>query len=374
MKIIILKEKLKEGINIVERIAQKSLSLPILSNVLIKGEKNLLSLMTTNLEVGIRWWALAKHEKEGEIVVPARLLSSFISFLPDGPLELETEGSFLNIKSGKYKSRIKGFSPDEFPILPQVNQEEGISLDGPTFCQALSQIFDIASSSLARTEISGVFFQFQKEQIKIVATDSFRLGEKKIFFKSSLTKEYSFILPHLTAREIVNVFGENKGEIKIYFSPNQTLFESVLSEVKHPQVHLISRLVEGDFPDYQAIIPKKFETQAILSRSEFLNQIKSASLFSGKISEVKLNVLPQAEKIEISSQSSDFGEYQSFLPGKIKGKPLSASFNHRFLIEGLLKIKTPEVIFELTNGEEPAVLKPVGAEDFLYVVMPIKTS
>lgn len=374
MKITILKEKLKEGIGMVERIAQKSLSLPILSNVLIKGEKNLLSLTTTNLEVGIRWWALAKNEKEGEIVVPARLLSSFISFLPDGPLELETGGSFLNIKSGKYKSRIKGFSPDEFPILPQVNQEEGVSLDGPTFCRALSQIFDIASSSLARTEISGVFFQFQKEQIKIVATDSFRLGEKKIFFKSPLAKEYSFILPHLTAREIVNVFGENKGEVKIYFSPNQTLFESVLSEVKHPQVHLISRLVEGDFPDYQAIIPKKFETQAILSRSEFLNQIKSASLFSGKISEVKLNVSPQTEKIEIFSQSPDFGEYQSFLPGKIKGKPLSVSFNYRFLIEGLLKIKTPEVIFELTNEEEPAVLKPVGAEDFLYVVMPIKTS
>lgn len=372
MKITILKEKLKEGVGMVERIAQKSLSLPILNNILIKGEKNLLSLTTTNLEIGIRWWALAKNEKEGEIVIPARLLSNFISFLPDGPLELKTEELFLSIKSGGYKSKIKGFNPEEFPILPQVNQEEGVSLDGQAFCQALSQIFDIASSSLTRTEISGVFFQFQKEQIKIVATDSFRLGEKKIFFKSPLSKEYSFILPHLTAREIVNVFGEKKGEVRIYFSPNQVLFESILPETKHPQVHLISRLVEGDFPDYQAIIPKKFETQAVLSRNEFLNQIKSASLFSGKISEVKLNVLPQAGKTEILSQSPDFGEYQSFLAGKIKGKPLSVSFNHRFLIEGLLKIKTPEVIFELTSEEEPAVLKPVGTEDFLYVVMPIK--
>ncbi len=372
MKIIILKEKLKEGISTVERIAQKSLSLPILNNILIKGEKNLLSLTTTNLEIGIRWWALAKNEKEGEIVVPARLLSNFISFLPDGPLELKTEGLFLNIKSRGYKSRIKGFSPDEFPILPQVSQEESVSLDGPAFCQALSQVFDIASSSLTRTEISGVFFQFQKEQIKIVATDSFRLGEKKIFFKSPLNKEYSFILPHLAAREIINVFSENKNEVKIYFSPNQALFESMLSEVKHPQLHLVSRLVEGDFPDYQTIIPKKFETQAVLPRNEFLNQIKSASLFSGKISEVKLNVLPQAEKIEIFSQSPDSGEYQSFLQGKIKGKPLSVSFNHRFLIEGLLKIRTPEVVFELVSEEEPAAFKPAGAGDFLYVVMPIK--
>jgi DNA polymerase-3 subunit beta len=331
-------------------------------------------LTATNLEIGIRWWALAKNEKEGETVIPARLLLSFVNFLPDGPLELETEGLFLKIKSGKYKSRIKGFNPDEFPILPQVSREESINLDGPTFCQALSQVFDIASPSLTRTEISGVFFQFQKEQIKIVATDSFRLGEKKIFFKSPLTKEYSFILPHLTAREVVNIFGENKGEIKIYFSPNQILFESMLPEAKHPQVHLVSRLVEGDFPDYQTIIPKKFETQATLSRNEFLNQVKSASLFSGKINEVRLNILPSAEKVEVSSQNQDCGEYQSFLPGKIKGKSLSASFNHRFLIEGLLKIKTPEVIFELTSGEEPAVLKPAGAEDFLYVVMPIKAS
>lgn len=374
MKIVVLKEKLKEGINAVERVAQKSLSLPILNNVLVKGEKNLVSLTATNLEIGIRWWALAKGEKEGEIAVPARLLSSFISFLPNGPVELETEALFLKIKSGKYKSRIKGFDPNEFPILPQINQEESVNLGSATFCQALSQVFDIASSSLTRTEISGVFFQFQKEQIKVVATDSFRLGEKKIFFKSPLAKEYSFILPHLAAREAVSVFGENKGEVKIYFSPNQTLFESMLPETKHPHVHLISRLVEGDFPDYQTIIPKKLETQAVLPRDEFLSQIKSASLFSGKINEVSLNILPQAGKIEISSQNQDFGECQSFLPGKIKGKPLSASFNHRFLAEGLLKIKTPEVIFELTNEEEPAVLKPSGAEDFIYVVMPIKAS
>ncbi|KPJ73718.1 hypothetical protein AMJ48_00795 [Parcubacteria bacterium DG_74_1] len=374
MKILVLKEKLKEGASAVERLAQKSLSLPILNNVLVRGEKNLVSLTATNLEIGIRWWALAKSEKEAEIVVPARLLLNFVNFLPNGPVELEIEKPFLKIKSGKYKSQIKGLDPDDFPILPQISREESIGLDGLGFCQALSQVFDITSSSLTRTEISGVFFQFQKEQIKIVATDSFRLGEKKIFLKSPLAKEYSFILPHLTAREVVNIFSESKKEVKIYFSPNQVLFESTLPEAKHPQVHLISRLIEGDFPDYQAIIPKKFETQVILSRDEFLNQIKSASLFSGKINEVRLNILPQAGKLEVSSRNQDLGEYQSFLSGRTKGRALSASFNHRFLAEGLLKIKTPEVIFELTSEEEPAVLKPVGAEDFLYVVMPIKAS
>jgi len=374
MKLTILKEKLKEGINIVERIAQKSLTLPILNNVLLKGEKTFISLITTNLEIGLHWWSLAKIEKEGEIIVPTRLFSTLIGFLPNGPLELKTDGLFLNIKAGEYKSRIKGFSPEEFPLLPQVGQEEKVELDSQVFCQALSQVFDIASPSLARPEISGIFFHFQKEQIKIVATDSFRLGEKKIFSQLPLTKEYSFILPQLTAREIVNVFSEKEGDLRIYFSPNQVLFESMLSETDHPQIHLISRLIEGDFPDYQAIVPKKYETQIVLSKNEFLNQIKSASLFSGKISEVKLNISSQKGKVEIFSQNPDLGEYQSALSGKIKGKALSVSFNHRFLIDGLLKIKSPEVIFELTSEEEPAVLKPVGDEGYLYVVMPIKTS
>ena len=374
MKITILKEKLKEGVSLVERIAQKTLTLPILSNILIKGEKNFVSLTTTNLEVGIRWWTLAKIEKEGEILIPARLFSAFISFLPEGPLELETEGLFLSIKSGEYKSRLKGFFPEEFPILPSVPKEEKVSLNSQAFCQSLAQVFDISASSLARPEISGIFFQFQKEQIKLVATDSFRLGEKKIFSQLPLTKEYSFILPQLTAREVVNVFSEKEGDLTIYFSPNQVLFESQLPETNHPEIHLVSRLIEGDFPDYQAIIPKKAETRITLSKNEFLNQIKSASLFSGKISEVKLSISPQKGKIEIFSQNPDLGEYQSNLFGKIQGKALSISFNHRFLIDGLLKIKSPEVIFELTNEEAPAVLKPAAKEDFLYVVMPIKTS
>lgn len=374
MKITILKENLKKGIGVVERIAQKSLSLPVLNNILIKSEKNLLSLTTTNLEVGIRWWALAKCEKPGGIIVPARLFSNFVNLLPDGPLELETEGLLLKIKNGKHQSRLKGFNPEDFPLLPQISQGESISLDGPTFCQSLGQVFDIASFSPARTEISGVFCQFQKDQIKIVATDSFRLGEKKIFFKSPLSKEYAFILPQLTAREIVNIFSEDKTEIKIYFSPNHLLFESMLPEGKHPQVHLVSRLLEGEFPDYQAIIPKKIEAQAIFSKNELLNQIKSASLFSGKINEVKLNIAPQKGEMEVFSQNPDLGEYRSNLSGEIKGKPLRASFNHRFLVDGLLKIKSPEVIFELTSEEEPAILKPTGTGDFLYVVMPIKAS
>jgi len=372
MLLTIKQEILKQGINTVERIAQKTLTLPILQNILLKSEGNFFNLSTTNLELGVKWWALAKIEKEGQITVPARLFSSFVSFLPNKLIKLEKQDLFLDIECENYRTSIFGLNPEEFPIIPISKEGEKISIDSQTFCQGLAQVVDIASPSVVRPEISGIFLSFQKDLVKIVATDSFRLVEKKLFFKSPLSQEYAFILPKLTAREVINILGERSGEIQVYFSPNQILFESQMLETPHPQVQISSKLIEGEYPDYEAIIPKKSETQVVLSRVEFLNQIKSASLFSGKINEVSLKINPQEGKIEIESQNPDFGKYQSFLQAKIKGKGFGISFNHRFLTDGLLQIKNPEVVLELTGEEGPALIKPSPGEDFLYVVMPIK--
>ena len=379
MKITILKEKLKEGINIVEKISQKTLTLPILQNTLLKIEKNFLKLSTTNLESGITWWNLVKVEKEGQICVPTRLFSSLINSLPNKPINLEVADLILSLECENYKTKIKGFNPEEFPIIPPVKEGELINIDCFNFCQALNQVLDIPSPSLARPEISGVFLSFQPDLIKIVATDSFRLTERKIFLKTNLPKEYSLILPQTACREIVSIFGDKVGELKIYFSPNQIWLECLMAEVSHPQLQFTSRLIEGEYPDYQEIIPKKFETRLTLTKEEFLNQIKTASLFSGKINEVKLKIDPKSNLLEILSQSPDLGEYNSFLKGKIEGKKALISFNHRFLIDGISEIKTKELIFEITNEEGPAVLKPTQpetgpSEDYLHIIMPIKTT
>jgi DNA polymerase-3 subunit beta len=212
----------------------------------------------------------------------------------------------------------------------------------------------------------------------MAATDSFRLGEKKFLSETPFgEKEYSFILPQKTCKEIINIFGEKEGKLKIYFSPNQIMFESSMKEIPHPQIQLVSRLIEGEYPNYQEIIPKKYQTQIILERNELLNQIKLASLFSGKINEVKIKVDPKNQKLEIFSQNPELGEYQSFLPAQIKGEEVEISFNHRFLIDGLLNItptslKSLEIIFELNGEDGPAVLKPLNDQTYLYVVMPIK--
>ncbi|MFH1401669.1 MAG: DNA polymerase III subunit beta [Parcubacteria group bacterium] len=372
MKLIIIYEKLKEGVKAVERLAQKSLTLPILQNIHLKTEKNFLCFSATNLEMGIKYWSLIKAEKDGQAVVPARILSQLIDFLPQKPINLEEKDNNLLISCQDYKSTIKGFLPEEFPIIPEINSGENIVVPCFGFCQALSQVVDIASPSVARPEISGIYFVFQKNLIKMVATDSFRLGEQKFFLKNSLTQEYSLILPQQTVKEVINIFSQKEGNLKIYFSPNQILFESMMPETSHPQIQLTSRLIEGSYPDYEAIIPQKTTTQMQIPKNEFLKQVKSASLFSGKNNEISFKVNPAKGKVEISSQDQDLGEYQSEISVKIKGKETDISFNHRFLAEGFLKIKSPEVFLGLTDEDGAAVLKSTDPEEFLYIVMPIK--
>jgi len=377
MKLIILQDIIKKGLALVERASLKSFTFPILGNILLKGEKNFLSLAATNLEIAIIWWQLSKIESEGSIIVPSDILSNFIGSLPNGPVEITTEERQLSIQSANYKILLNGQASDEFPIFPKISEEETFLLPAHPFCQALNQVISFAVPSTTKPEISGIYLFFQKNLIKMVATDSFRLGEKKYFVDLSQlskeeSKEYSLILPQKTAREVINIFSEEEGELKIYLSPNQIVFEKSMEEIQHPKVHLISKLIEGEYPNYEAVIPKKYETQIILGKSEFLNQIKTASLFSGKTNTVKLKINPGKGQVEIFSQAPGLGSYYSFLPAKIKGKELEISFNHRFLVDGLLNIKSAEVIFELNKETGPGVLRPVDQEDYLYVAMPMK--
>lgn len=377
MKATILKEKLKNGINIVERISGKSLSLPILNNILISVEKNLINLSATDLEIGINWWDLVKTEKEGKVAIPSKILSSFINFLPDKPIKLEVENFTLKIECENDQTLIKGVNADDFPIIPKITEGENIKIKSQLFCQGLSQVVDIAGYSSTKPEISGVYLLFQKNLITMTTTDSFRLGEKKIFLKSSLenlSQDYSLILPQRAAKEIINIFSEKEDELMISFSLNHILFETSTAENSYPKIQIVSRLIEGEYPNYKEIIPQNYETKAIFSKNDFVNQIKIASIFGGKVNEVKIKFEPKKDKIEFLSQSPDLGEHKSFINGKIEGKSCDISFNHKFLLDGLLNIKSQEIVFELNGSDRPGVLKPKGDDSYFYLVMPIKNN
>jgi len=374
MKVEILKENLKNGLNIIEKIVGKNLSLPILDNVLINTEDNFLCLSSTDLETAIKLWILTKIVKKGKVVVPAKFLSSFVSLLPNEKIILEEKKQGLYVECKSFKNQVQGYNPEEFPLIPEFKDEEFLEIDNRNFCQGLSQIVDVASPSQSRPEISGIYFIFSKNLIKIVATDSFRLAEKTITLEKPIKKDTSFILPQKPAKEIINILNEKDGKLKIYFSPNQTMFEFPMKEAPHPQVQIVSRLIEGEYPNYEEIIPKKFKTHIIVKRDEFLNQIKAASLFSGKINEVKIKISDQKKEVEVFAQDPDIGESQSSISAKIEGDPIEVSFNHKFLIDGLSNIKSSEVVFDMSKEEGPCVLKPVGDASYIYVVMPIKST
>ena len=374
MKAEILKENFKNGLNIAERVVGKNLSLPILDNVLISAEDNFLSLSSTDLETAIKLWILTKIIKKGKIVVPVKFLSSFVSLLPNEKITLEEKNQGLYVECKSFKNQIRGFNPEEFPLIPEFDNLEYLEIDNKKLCEGLSQIVDIASPSQSRPEISGIYFSFSKNSIKIVATDSFRLAEKNISLEKPVKKDVSFILPQKPAREIINILDEKEGKLKIYFLPNQTMFEFGMQEAPHPQVQIISRLIEGEYPNYEEIIPKKFKTQIILKRDEFLSQIKAASLFSGKVSEVKIKVDPQIKEVEIFAQDPNIGESRSNISAKIEGEPIEVSFNHKFLIDGLVNIKSSEIIFDLSKEDGACILKPVGDASYIYVLMPIKAT
>lgn len=374
MKVEILKENLKSGLSVVEKIVGKNLSLPILDNVLISTEDSFLNLSSTDLETAIKLWILTKVVKKGKVVVPAKLLSSFISLLPNEKITLEEKKQGLYVECKSFKNQIQGFNPEEFPLIPEFKNLEFLEVDNKKFCQGLSQIVDVASPSQSRPEISGIYFIFSKNTIKIVATDSFRLAEKNITLDEPVKKDVAFILPQKPAREIINTLGEKDGKVRIYFSPNQTMFEFPMKEAPHPQVQIISRLIEGEYPNYEEIIPKKFKTHVIVKRDEFLSQIKAASLFSGKINEVKIKIDPEAKEVQISAQDPDIGESRSSITAKVEGDAIEAAFNHKFLADGLMNIKSSEVAFDLSKEEGPCILKPVGDASYIYVVMPIKST
>jgi len=373
MKIEILKENLKSGLSVVERIIGKNASLPILDNVLMGVEDSFLSLVSTNLETTIKLWILTKIIKKGSVVVPAKFLSSLISTLPNEKVLMEAKDQNLLIECDTIKTQVQGFNTEEFPIIPEFKNEDVVQVDNKSFCWGLSQIINIPTPSQSRPEISGIYLAFSKNTVKLAATDSFRLAEKNITLASPVTKDFALILPQRPAAELVHILGEREGALTMYISRNQVMFELGMKEVKHPQVQITSRLLEGEYPNYQEIIPTKFKTSATVKRDEFFNLVKTASLFSNKTNEVKIKVIPEKQSVEIFAKSAEVGESRAGLAAKTTGEHIEVSFNHKYILEGLANIKSSEVIFDISKEEGPCMLRPVGDASYIYVVMPIKS-
>lgn len=373
MNFTILAKELKKGLSFTEKITGKNLTLPILNNLLIEALPNFLKISSTDLEVGIEWWGHCKTEKEGSIAVPAKFISQLVGVLPEEKIDIKTKGNNLLIEGKNIKTQIKGFSSEEFPIIPKFLKDIYIEMDGKKLKDGLISVVDMVSTSQVKPEISGVYFSFNKGSIKLVATDSFRLTEKTIKddFKNLFEKEINFILPQKTTRELINILPEEEGEkIRIYFSESQVMFETFLPNSTHPEINLVSRQIDGEYPSYEEIIPKTSKTKIILNKDEFVKQIKMAGLFGGKTNEVLIKV--GENNIEIKSQDDEIGESELSMSAITEGDEVKVSFNYHFILDALTNIKSSEISFEMQGNDRPALIKPVGDASYLYVVMPIR--
>jgi len=373
MKVEILRDNLRGGLSVAEKAVGKTISLPILSNVVLRAEDTYVNLISTDLETSLKVWVMGKIVEKGEVVVPAKFLTSFVGTLPNDKITLESKNQDLHIACKSVKTQIQGYNPEDFPIIPDFTHADRVELDIKKLHEALSQVADVAMPSQTRPEISGILFSFANKEATVVATDSFRLAEKTLTLSSPIKTPHTFILPQKPARDIMNVLDGREGTITIFITPNQLLFELAMPEAKHPAIQLTSRLIEGEYPNYQDIIPNSFITTAILQKEELISQLKTASLFSGKTNEVRVAVDPQLKQIALSAKSADVGEHHSNVAAKVAGEPMEVSFNYKFLMDGLQNIRGSEVSFEISRQDGPCVLRPVGDASYLYVVMPIKS-
>jgi DNA polymerase-3 subunit beta len=268
MYIICLQENLKQALNITEKIIGRNLTLPILNNLLLFAENNKLKISSTNLEIGINSWVTGKIQKSGSITIPAKLIGDFINNLPNGKIELRVKNKQLEIKCKKFKAILKGLPADDFPIIPKIKDNPLIKIKGSILKNGFSQVVEMAALSESRPEISGIYMRFDKNLIKLAATDSFRLAEKNIEINSN-SKELKgqiVIIPQRTIQEVIRILGEEEMGVGITLSGNQILFNLGNTQI-------VSRLIEGQYPNYQQIIPNSFQTQVIINREELINNI-----------------------------------------------------------------------------------------------------
>jgi DNA polymerase-3 subunit beta len=367
MKIIALKNKLVEALNAIERATGNNPSLPILKNVLVQARENKLSVSATNLEFAVTYLFSGKIVESGDVTVPCPLLLSLIKNLTSERVTLELKGKKLLILTENYEASLQSQEVREFPIIPRISDSvHNIETTTRSFSEALSGVISATQFSEIRPEISGVLV-YREHGVYFVATDSFRLAERRFdSFKSESIEGVRAIVPLHTAEEALRIFSVlEDAPLTISFDQTQILFKTT-------EVEMISRLIDGKFPDYRAIIPKETKSEIVVERNEFIQALRLVSAFSTKINDVKIEVGEGKKHIEISSSNSSLGENIYKIPIKLKGDSFSITFNWRFLIDGLKSFSGDEITLGVNSGDRPALLRDHSDKTLLYVVMPLK--
>ncbi|TSC77971.1 MAG: DNA polymerase III subunit beta [Parcubacteria group bacterium Gr01-1014_24] len=363
MKLECSVENVKNKISQVERITGKNLTLPVLNSILLIASGKSLKLRATNLSLGIEVEIPAKIEKEGILAVSGLVLSGiFSNIFQNENVYLEGLDGNLLIQTKKSKIKLKGQPHDDFPTIPKVTGTN-FEIESKKLTDGIKAVYYSSSVSDIKPEISSVFMYTNEDNLVFVSTDSFRLAEKKIKIKG-LGEIPGILIPFKNVSEILRVFGEFVGIIKVCFNKNQISFSS-------DDVYLTSRVIDGVFPDYRQIIPKNSSTNAIVLKQDLLNALKLSNIFSDKFNQVNLAIKPQEKIFELSSANNEVGENKTYLDAALNGENIELGFNYKYFLDCFQSITTDSLSIKLSGATSPITISPVGDTSFIYLIMPM---
>jgi DNA polymerase-3 subunit beta len=373
MNVSVMQENLARGLNIVSRAVSSRATLPILANVLLKTEGGGLKLTATNLEIGINCWVPGKVEAEGEITVPAKLLADLVASLPNQriDLQLSAKDRTLKVTCGGSRSSIKGIDADEFPVVSAIGEAPATSVDARALRDALGEVVFAAATDESRPILTGVLTRFAGDQMTLAAADNYRIAVRTLTLSRAVQPELTIVVPARSYAELMRILPDAEQPIEITVTPNKS---QVLFHVEG--IDLVSRLIEGQFPNYEPVIPTAHSSRAVLDREAFLSGARRASIFARDSANiVKIEVGGDGDAgVAITAHAADVGDNADTLEASVEGQPTSIAFNARYLIDVLAALGADEAALELSGPLAPGVIRGIGKDDYVHVIMPVRTA
>lgn len=364
MKIEIAKEKLLTAITLAEKISSKDITHPILNNLLLNAKNNSLIIRATNLDLGIELLLPIRIEEEGMVVVSGKTLSSVISNIYQSTsVVLETKSGNLSIHDASSRTLLKVYPNEDFPTIPHIGGENTITLQSDDFQRGIRSVWYSASTTTIKPELSSVYMYHDGTHLVFVSTDSFRLAEKKIVIRDG-EKIKSILIPFRNIPEIMRVLENIDSSINIVIGENQLSFSL-------ERIYLTSRLIDGTFPDYKQIIPKKYSTEVILLKQDFLHVLKKTGVFLDRFNQVTVVMQPKKKVFTLHTENAEVGETTESVQAALSGEDLTISFNQRYIVDCLQSIHTDSISLSFSGLGKPVVIQGVSDNSFLYLVMPM---
>ncbi|MFP4321185.1 MAG: DNA polymerase III subunit beta [Anaerolineales bacterium] len=372
MRVSVLQENLQKGLSIVNRAIPARPQLPVLSNVLLASDGQRLKLAATNPELGIICRIGANIDEEGATTVPGRTFLDLVSNLSPEAVNLELNPRTLNlrIECGGNTGNIKCVDASEFPLIPESDGRQGVAVPAGAFKEMIQHVEFAAAKEDNRPVLTGVLARFEENMMTMASADGYRLAVRNIFLETPVNDSYQLIIPAKTLVEVARIISDEDDEVLISLPEGRN---QVMFHLKN--VDIVSSLIDGDFPEYEAIIPRSHTTTTQLYTEELLKACKRSEVFakdSANASKIVIN--PSATglgRLMVTSRSQEKGDNEGLVDASVDGEEVEISFNIRYLIEVLNVIKEDQIILETSGTAKPGLIRPVGREDFIHVIMPM---